>query len=147
MSTLIIKNATIVNEGIEFIGSVLVKDGKIEDVFKGKGHFVDENIEVVDASGLHLLPGMIDDQVHFREPGLTNKATIFTESRAAVSGGITSFMEMPNTNPQTTNHKELENKFDIAARDALANHSFFFGATNDNIDEVLAVDGKKCLWN
>ena len=142
MSTLIIKNATIVNEGIEFIGSVLVKDGKIEEVFKGKGHFVDENIEVVDASGLHILPGMIDDQVHFREPGLTNKATIFTESRAAVSGGITSFMEMPNTNPQTTNHKELENKFDIAARDALANHSFFFGATNDNIDEVLAVDGK-----
>jgi dihydroorotase len=142
MSTLIIKHATIVNQGKEFIGSVLLKNGKIEEVFEGESYLFDENTEVVDASGLHLLPGMIDDQVHFREPGLTNKATIFTESRAAVSGGITSFMEMPNTNPQTTSHKELDNKFEIASKDALANHSFFFGATNDNIDEVLAVDGK-----
>jgi dihydroorotase len=142
MSTLIIKHATIVNQGKEFIGSVLLKNGKIEEVFEGESYLFDENAEVVDASGLHLLPGMIDDQVHFREPGLTNKATIFTESRAAVSGGITSFMEMPNTNPQTTSHKELDNKFEIASKDALANHSFFFGATNDNIDEVLAVDGK-----
>ena len=142
MSTIYIKNATIINEGEEFIGSVVLNDGKIEEVFKGEGDFFDEDAEVVDASGLHLLPGMIDDQVHFREPGLTHKANIYTESRAAVAGGITSFMEMPNTNPQTTNHKELEKKFDIASRDALANHSFFFGATNDNMDEVLAVDGK-----
>ena len=142
MSTLFIKNATIVNEGEEFVGSLVVKNGKIEDVFKGDISFSDENAEVIDATGLHLLPGMIDDQVHFREPGLTHKANIRTESRAAVAGGITSFMEMPNTNPQTTTHAELENKFNIAAKDALANHSFFFGATNENLDEVLAVDGK-----
>jgi len=142
MSTLFIKNAIIVNEGEEFLGSLVVKDGKIADVFKGEANFYDENAEVVDASGLHLLPGMIDDQVHFREPGLTHKANIYTESRAAVAGGITSFMEMPNTNPQTTVHSELENKFDIASKDALANYSFFFGATNENIDEVLAVDEK-----
>ena len=142
MSTLFIKNATIVNEGEEFVGSLVVKSGKIEDVFKGDVSFSDKNAEVIDATGLHLLPGMIDDQVHFREPGLTHKANIRTESRAAVAGGITSFMEMPNTNPQTTTHAELENKFNIASKDALANHSFFFGATNENIDEVLAVDGK-----
>ena len=142
MSTLFIKNATIVNEGEEFVGSLVVKNGKIEDVFKGDISFSDENAAVIDATGLHLLPGMIDDQVHFREPGLTHKANIRTESRAAVAGGITSFMEMPNTNPQTTTHAELENKFNIAAKDALANHSFFFGATNENLDEVLAVDGK-----
>ena len=142
MSTLFIKNATIVNEGKEFVGSLVVKNGKIEDVFKGDISFSDENAAVIDATGLHLLPGMIDDQVHFREPGLTHKANIRTESRAAVAGGITSFMEMPNTNPQTTTHAELENKFNIAAKDALANHSFFFGATNENLDEVLAVDGK-----
>jgi dihydroorotase len=142
MSTLFIKNVTIVNEGKEFVGSLVVKNGKIEDVFKGDISFSDENAAVIDATGLHLLPGMIDDQVHFREPGLTHKANIRTESRAAVAGGITSFMEMPNTNPQTTTHAELENKFNIAAKDALANHSFFFGATNENLDEVLAVDGK-----
>ena len=142
MSTLFIKNATIVNEGEEFVGSLVVKSGKIEDVFKGDVSFSDKNAEVIDATGLHLLPGMIDDQVHFREPGLTHKANIRTESRAAVAGGITSFMEMPNTNPQTSTHAELENKFNIASKDALANHSFFFGATNENIDEVLAVDGK-----
>ena len=142
MSTLFIKNATIVNEGEEFVGSLVVKNGKIEDVFKGDVSFSDENAAVIDATGLHLLPGMIDDQVHFREPGLTHKANIRTESRAAVAGGVTSFMEMPNTNPQTTTHAELENKFNIAAKDALANHSFFFGATNENLDEVLAVDGK-----
>ena len=142
MSTLFIKNVTIVNEGKEFVGSLVVKNGKIEDVFKGDVSFSDENAEVLDAAGLHLLPGMIDDQVHFREPGLTHKANIRTESRAAVAGGVTSFMEMPNTNPQTTTHAELENKFNIAAKDALANHSFFFGATNENLDEVLAVDGK-----
>lgn len=142
MARLYIKNATIVNEGKEFFGSVVVEEGKIKDVLIGKHDFFDENADIIDASGLHLLPGMIDDQVHFREPGLTHKANIRSESRAAVAGGITSFMEMPNTNPQTTTHFELEKKFDIAAKDAIANHSFFFGATNENIDEVLAVDGR-----
>ena len=142
MSTLVIKNAIIVDEGDEFLGSVVVENGQIKEVIKGDYTFSDENAEILDASGLHLLPGMIDDQVHFREPGLTHKANIRTESRAAVAGGITSFMEMPNTNPQTTSHSELEKKFEIASKDALANHSFFFGATNENIDEVLAVDGK-----
>ena len=117
MSILYIKNATIVNEGEEFVGNVVVEEGEIKDVIKGDYNFSDENAEIIDANGLHLLPGMIDDQVHFREPGLTHKANIRTESRAAVAGGITSFMEMPNTNPQTTNHYELEKKFEIAAKD------------------------------
>ena len=142
MSTIYIKNAIIVNEGEEFLGNVIIEEGIIKEIIKGDYNFSDQNAEVIDANGLHLLPGMIDDQVHFREPGLTHKANIRTESRAAVAGGITSFMEMPNTNPQTTSHSELEKKFEIASKDALANHSFFFGATNENIDEVLAVDGK-----
>tara|TARA_Y100000589_G_scaffold326894_1_gene367595 strand:+ start:895 stop:2244 length:1350 start_codon:yes stop_codon:yes gene_type:complete len=142
MSTLVIKNAIIVDEGEEFNGNVIIENGQIKEVIKGNYSFSNENLEILDASGLHLLPGMIDDQVHFRQPGLTHKANIRTESRAAVAGGITSFMEMPNTNPQTTTHSELEKKFEIASIDALANHSFFFGATNENIDEVLAVDGK-----
>ena len=142
MSTLYIKNATVVNEGDEFLATVIVQEGVIKDVVRGEYVVSNENSEIIDATGLHLLPGMIDDQVHFREPGLTHKANIRTESRAAVAGGITSFMEMPNTNPQTTTHLELEKKFEIASKDALANHSFFFGATNENIDEVLAVDGK-----
>lgn len=142
MSTLVIKNAIIVDEGEEFNGNVVIENGQIKEIIKGNYSFSNENVEILDASGLHLLPGMIDDQVHFRQPGLTHKANIRTESRAAVAGGITSFMEMPNTNPQTTTHSELEKKFEIASKDALANHSFFFGATNENIDEVLAVDGK-----
>ena len=115
MSTLFIKNATIVNEGKEFVGSLVVKNGKIEDVFKGDISFSDENAEVIDATGLHLLPGMIDDQVHFREPGLTHKADISSESKAAVAGGITSFMEMPNTIPQielNSVRKQIQQKLD-----------------------------------
>src|SRR5690606_21697422 len=100
--------------------------------------------QLIDAEGKYLLPGVIDDQVHFREPGLTHKATIATESRAAIAGGITSFIEMPNTNPQTTTIKKLEEKFDIAAGTSHANYSFMFGGTNDNLEEVLRVDPKSC---
>ena len=143
MSTLFIKNATIVNEGEEFVGSLVVKNGKIEDVFKGDISFSDENAAVIDATGLHLLPGMIDDQVHFREPGLTHKANIRTESRAAVAGGITSFMEMPNTKPAVLTQELLENKFQIGHKTSLANFSFFMGASNDNIEDVLKTNFKR----
>jgi len=107
--------------------------------------------EVIDAKGLYLLPGVIDDQVHFREPGLTNKADIYSESKAAVAGGVTSFMEMPNTIPQSTTIENLEAKYKLASEKSLANYSFYFGATNDNIDELLKVDPKnvcgiKVLW-
>lgn len=134
-----IKNATVVNEGKAEKLNVLIDGERIKEVFPAGHHISDENVEIIDASGLHLLPGLIDDQVHFREPGLTHKAEIYTESRAAVAGGITSFMEMPNTNPQTTTHKEWEKKMEIGASRSIANYGFFFGATNENIDEVLAV--------
>jgi dihydroorotase len=139
MSTILIKSATIVNENKQFTADLLVKDGFIERI--------DGNINVkaekeIHAEGLHLLPGCIDDQVHFREPGLTHKANIHTESRAAVAGGITSFMEMPNTVPNTLTQELLQQKYDIAAHSSPANYSFFMGASNDNIDEVLKTDIK-----
>ena len=134
-----IKHATLVNEGESKKLNVLIQGGKIKDIFPEAHELKDESIEVIDASGLHLIPGLIDDQVHFREPGLTHKGEIYSESRAAVAGGVTSFMEMPNTNPQTTTHKEWEKKMDIGARNSKANYGFFFGATNENMDEVLAV--------
>ena len=141
MKTLI-KDATIINEGIRYKGSVLINNDKIEKVFP---HIVPTNfdlsdIKVVDASNLLLMPGVIDDQVHFREPGLTQKADITSESRAAVAGGVTTYMEMPNTNPQTTNQIELEAKYTRAADVSAANYSFYMGATNDNLDEVLKTD-------
>ncbi|MBM77774.1 MAG: dihydroorotase [Crocinitomicaceae bacterium] len=136
----VIRNATIVNEGQKFIGDLSIENNFISNVKQGSinGTFDKE----IDATGRILIPGMIDDQVHFREPGLTQKATIYTESRAAISGGITSFMEMPNTIPNTTTQKELKNKFDIASKDSLANYSFYMGATNDNLKEVLKTDPK-----
>ena len=134
-----IKNAILVNEGKEFKATVLIQNGKIEDILPPNTEISNENFEVIDAEGLHLIPGMIDDQVHFREPGLTHKGEIFTESRAAIAGGITSYMEMPNTNPQTTTMEKWEEKMDIGARNSLANYSFFFGATNENINDVLSV--------
>jgi dihydroorotase len=136
----VIRNATIVNEGEQFIGDLSIENKFISAIKRGtlSGTYDQE----IDATGLILIPGMIDDQVHFREPGLTQKATIYTESRAAVSGGITSFMEMPNTIPNTTTQKELANKFNIANRDSLANFSFYMGATNDNLKEVLKTDPK-----
>lgn len=142
MKTLI-ENATIVNEGRSFQGHVLIANQLIEAVFEGDlPAGFSENVTRIDATGLHLLPGVIDDQVHFREPGLTHKAEIYTEAKAAVAGGTTTFMEMPNTNPQTVNQTELQKKFDRGAAVSLANYSFFMGATNDNLDEVLATDIK-----
>lgn len=144
MKTLI-KNATIINEGIKFKGSVLIDGDRIKKVFPYLiPHDFDlTNVDVVDASGLYLIPGIIDDQVHFREPGLTHKGDLTTESRAAVAGGVTSYMEMPNTNPQTTTQEELQKKYDRASEVSAANYSFYMGATNDNLEEVLKTDPKK----
>ena len=138
MKKTLIKNAFVVNEGETKKMDVLIEAGKISHL--GKAIQADEHTTVIEAAGKHLLPGLIDDQVHFREPGLTHKACIRSESRAAVAGGITSFIEMPNTNPQTTTVEELEQKFAIAAQDALANYSFMFGGTNDNFDEIKKLD-------
>lgn len=141
-STLII-NANIVNEGKIIQSDVLIKNGRFEKIAPQINAV--ETDEVIDAAGNHLFPGLIDDQVHFREPGLTHKANIFTESRAAVAGGVTSFMEMPNTVPNALTQELLENKYEIARRTSIANYSFFMGASNDNIEEVLKTDaGKVC---
>ena len=132
-NALLITNARLVNEGRIVDGDLLAVDGRIEKIGSGLSH---AGAEVLDAAGRVLMPGMIDDQVHFREPGVTHKADIATESRAAVAGGITSFMEMPNTNPQTVTLEALEAKFALAAGRAWGNHAFYLGATNDNIDEI-----------
>ncbi|MBK0378991.1 dihydroorotase [Mucilaginibacter segetis] len=139
MSSILIKSATIVNEDKQVIADLLIKDGFIERIDSAIDVTADK---VINAEGLYLLPGFIDDQVHFREPGLTHKADIYTESRAAVAGGITSFMEMPNTIPNTLTQQLLEDKYQIAAHNSLANYSFYMGASNDNIDEVLLTDVK-----
>lgn len=134
-----IKNATVVNEGETFIASVLVRNGLIEKIIRDND-FQPEGVTVIDATGKYLIPGLIDEHVHFREPGLTEKADIYTESRAAVAGGVTSYMDMPNTVPQTTTQELLQQKFDLAAEKSLANYSFYLGATNDNLEEVLRTD-------
>ncbi len=142
MRTTLIKNANIVNEGKIFLGDVLIKNGlivEIEESISAKS----SDIQIIYAEEKYLFPGVIDDQVHFREPGLTHKATIETESKAAIAGGITSFIEMPNTNPQTTTIEKLDEKFEIAKNTSYANYSFMFGGTNDNLDEILKVDPKK----
>ena len=144
MSTLLIKNATIVNEHRQFVGSILVTEGRISSVTDG----FNENIggkqpmpdRVVDAEGLLCLPGIIDDQVHFREPGLTHKGDIESESLAAIMGGVTSYMEMPNTLPQTTTMEAWEDKMERARRRSHANYSFYMGATNDNIHVLSEMD-------
>jgi len=141
MSTILIKNATIVNEGKQTIADVLVKQGMIEKI--ANDITLKEQARIIDATGLYLLPGVIDDQVHFREPGLTHKANIATESRAAVAGGVTSFMEMPNTNPPALSQELLESKYQIAAETSLANYSFFMGVSNDNVEEVLKTNKKQ----
>ncbi len=138
MSSILILNAKIVNEGKVFESDVFIEGEYIQKIDKDLQHVVAD--KVIDASGQYLLPGVIDDQVHFREPGLTHKATIFTESRAAVAGGVTSFMEMPNTVPPAFTHQLLEEKYSIASKTSLANYSFFIGASNDNLEEVLKTD-------
>ena len=144
MKTLI-KDATIVNEGLKFKGSVLIDGEKIEKVFPHvvPADFDLNETEVIDATGLLLIPGVIDDQVHFREPGLTHKGEIATESKAAAAGGVTTYMEMPNTKPQAVTQEELQKKFDRAAEVSAVNYSFYMGATNDNLQEVLKTDPTK----
>lgn len=140
MNNYLVKNAKIVNNGTTIHGFVLVRGGIIRAVAEGEPQVEQDLVEVVDAGGKYLIPGVIDDQVHFREPGLTHKAEIATESKAAVAGGITSYMEMPNTNPQTTTIQELEKKYARAAEVSMANYSFYLGATNDNIQEIQKLD-------
>jgi len=141
----IIKNATLVNEGTTTLASVVINGDRIEKILPGRDAMpcAQTNCQIIDAEGLYLIPGIIDEHVHFREPGLTQKADICSESRAAVAGGVTSFMDMPNTNPQTTTQELLQQKFDLAAQKSAANYSFYLGATNDNIDEILKTDPKK----
>ena len=138
----LIENAQIVNEGNIFTGDVLIEGQYIKEIGSSI-RIKNSNISVIDAKGSYLLPGVIDDQVHFREPGLTHKATIESESKAAISGGITSFIEMPNTNPQATTIDKLEYKFKIASKTSFANYSFMFGGTNDNLEEIVKVDCRK----
>ncbi|MDB2362252.1 dihydroorotase [Flavobacteriales bacterium] len=134
MPSTLIRNAQIINEGQIFRSDVLIKDGVIAQI----SNTIEASADIIiDADGKYLIPGVIDDQVHFREPGLTHKAEIYTESKAAVAGGITSFMEMPNTNPQTLTQELLEEKYKRASEVSLANYSFFMGASNDNLEEVL----------
>ncbi len=140
--TTLIKNARIVNEGKIFEGDVLIEDQYIKEISSSIS-VKNSNVTIIDAENNFLIPGVIDDQVHFREPGLTHKATIETESRAAIAGGITSFIEMPNTIPQATTIEKLEDKFQIAAETSSANYSFMFGGTNDNLEEILKVDSQK----
>jgi len=141
MKKMLIKNATIVNEDEIFVSDILIENGIIKQIERDIE--VVEGAGVIDATGLHLLPGLIDDQVHFREPGLTHKGEIYTEAKAAVAGGVTSYMEMPNTNPQAVTYEELEKKYKRASEVSLANYSFFMGATNDNIAELEKLDYKK----
>lgn len=145
MKDLIIKNAKVVNEGkILRDTSLLIRNGIIEKIFRDAvPQGILDHCEVIDASGKFLLPGVIDDQVHFREPGLTHKGDIYSESKAAVAGGITSFMEMPNTVPQATTQELLNQKYVRASEVSLANYSFYMGATNDNLDEILKTDPSK----
>jgi len=138
----IIRNATIVNEGEKFIGSVVIEDEIIQEVLKGDDTTQSYDTEI-DATGLYLFPGVIDDHVHFREPGMTHKADIASESRTAAAGGVTSYMEMPNTNPPTTTFDRLEEKFQIAAQNSRVNYSFYFGATNDNVESIQLLDRRR----
>ncbi len=137
----LIKNAKIINEGKIVEGDILIENNIIKEIDSSIS-VKSADMVVIDVEGNYVLPGMIDDQVHFREPGLTHKATIETESKAALAGGITSFIEMPNTNPQTTTVEKLEEKFALAATSSYANYSFMFGGTNDNLDEILKLDTK-----
>ena len=138
----LISNPTIVNNGEQFQGSIVVNNGKIVEILRGNELPRAECDEIIEATGLYLIPGVIDDHVHFREPGLTHKATMASESRAAAAGGVTSFMEMPNTSPQTTTLEALKEKYRIAANDSVINYSFFFGATNSNVADFAKLNPK-----
>ena len=140
METIVFKNALIINEGKRITQDLLVKNGRIEKIASEIS--VNERTQEINAEGKYLVPGVIDDQVHFREPGLTHKAEIATESRAAVAGGVTSFMEMPNVKPATLTQALLQEKYDIAARTSPANYSFYMGVSNDNIDQVLRTNSR-----
>src|SRR5258705_13716140 len=135
MQNYLFKNITIVNEGKIYVADVYIKKGRIERIDAAIN--VKELVKEINLQGKFLLPGVIDDQVHFREPGLTHKATIYSESKAAVAGGVTSFMEMPNTMPPVFTHELLEQKYAIGANSALANYSFYMGTSNDNAEEAL----------
>lgn len=137
----LIKNCTVVNEGRSIVQDVLISNGRIEKI--GPSLSSPYAVIEINGEGKHLLPGAIDDQVHFREPGLTHKATIYTEAKAAVAGGVTSFMEMPNTIPPVFTQELLEDKYQIASKSSLANYSFFMGTSNTNSEEVLKTNGKK----
>lgn len=141
MNTTLIYNAKIVNEGEVFNGSILIKSDKIDEIFTSE---VPQNVlnesKIIDAQGKLLIPGVIDDQVHFRDFDMAYKADIKSESRAAIAGGVTSFMDMPNTSPQTTSMEVLNKRIAIAQKDSMANYSFYFGATNDNFDEITKID-------
>ena len=141
MSNYIIKNTAIVNEGKTVHSDVLIKNGRIDKIAANIS--TPGNVKEINGEGQFLLPGAIDDQVHFREPGLTHKANIYTEAKAAVAGGVTSFMEMPNTNPPTFTQELLEAKYEIGAANALANYSFFMGTSQENLEEVLKTNAKK----
>ena len=140
MTTILIKNATIINENKREINDVLINENRIERIDQNIN--VNNRYEEIDAEGLYLIPGLIDDQVHFREPGLTHKGNIFTESMAAVAGGVTSFMEMPNTVPNAITIEELEKKYKIGQKNSFGNYSFYLGASNNNIEEVKRIDKK-----
>jgi dihydroorotase len=141
MQIYLIKNIQVVNEGVLEVKDILVKNYRIEKIANAISNI--ENATVIDGEGKYLMPGIIDDQVHFREPGLTYKATIYTESKAAVAGGVTSFMEMPNTKPPALTQELLEEKYAIASQSSLANYSFFMGVSNENAEEVLLTNMKK----
>ncbi|HVA98554.1 MAG TPA: dihydroorotase, partial [Bacteroidia bacterium] len=148
MPDFIINNATLVNENKQEIADVLISEGKIKSIFRKesieqKNNFSTANIQIIDAEGKFLFPGVIDDQVHFREPGLTHKAEIYTEAKSAVAGGITSFMEMPNTIPNALTQELLADKYKIAAEKSIANFSFYMGASNDNVAEVLKTNPRE----
>ena len=152
--SILIKNGIIVNEGLSKVGSLLINDNIIEKIvylsdFENEERYREaidtaasnnDNTKIIDAAGMHIIPGVIDDQVHFREPGNTHKATIESESKAAVLGGVTSYMDMPNNNPPVTDLVTLENKYSIAAESSYANYSFYLGATNENIDEIKSIN-------
>ena len=143
MGNLLIKNPTIINEGQSFTGEILVKDDLIAAIGRPDEVKIPAGTVTVDASGLILIPGVIDDHVHFREPGLTHKGDIFTESCAAAAGGVTSFMDMPNTVPQAVTLALLEEKYRLASEKSLINYSFYLGATDNNLDEIMHADPAK----